>query len=566
VTRTRIPGFHGVVRDDPDARAVYAEAAGIGRILPRAVAVPTDPDDVATLVHWAHAAAVPLIPRGSGSSVAGGAIGPGLIVDCSRLRTRGPIDVTTQSVWVGAGVLCAEVDAAARARGLRFPVDPASAAFCTVGGMAGTNAAGPRTLRYGSMRRWVRALDCVFADGSRAIVRRGEPPPTHVPAIARLLADGGAPLRQAAAERRASRAGVRKDSSGYDIGDYAATRDLVDLLVGSEGTLAVFVGVELALTVAPAATTSLLAAYGSLEGAVLGASAARDAGASACELFDRTFLALVRSAADAASPSPRPPVSVLDGAEAVLLVELEGANAADATAGARRLGEQLRAVGASNVSLALDPAAESALWALRHAANPTLARLDPALKSMQVIEDGCVPPERLPAYVRGVRAALDRQELRGAIFGHAGDAHVHVNPLVDVRDPDWRGRLERLLADVTALTIALGGTLTGEHGDGRLRTPLLHVICSDDVTAEFARIKAAFDPTGILNPGVKIPTPGQQPLEAIKYDPALPALPESAQRALTVVARDRAYATHRLDLLESGQTPANAGPELPPTS
>ncbi len=569
MTRTRIPGFRGVVRDDPEARAAYAEAAGIARIVPRAVAVPTDGDDVATLVRWAHATGAPLVPRGSGSSLPGGAIGPGIVVDCSRLRAIGAVDAAARCVRVGAGALCAGVDAAARSRGLRFPVDPASAAFCTVGGMAGTNAAGPRTLRYGAMRRWVRALDCVFDDGSRAIVRRGAPVPAHIPAIRRLLADSGPALRMAAAQLRTARAGVRKDSSGYDIADFTETGDLIDLLVGSEGTLALFVGVELALTAWPAATASVLAAYESLEAAALGASAARTAGASACELFDRTFLALVRAAANVAGATADAHEAILTiphGAEAVLLVEGEADSSSAVADRARLLADHLSAAGASHVFLALDRTAELAIWAVREAANPTLARLDPALKSMQVIEDGCVPPERLPDYVRGVRAALERQGLRGAIFGHAGDAHVHVNPLVDVRDPDWRSRVEQLLANVTALTIALGGTLAGEHGDGRLRTPLLHIACSTETAAAFGHIKRCFDPTGILNPGVKIPLPGQRPLEAIKYDPALAALPGQAERALAVVARDRAYATLRLELLDDGRAPASADLELPPTS
>ena len=176
------------------------------------------------------------------------------------------------------------------------------------------------------------------------------------------------------------------------------------------------------------------------------------------------------------------------------------------------------------MTVALDRDAETALWALRHAASPVLARLDPALKSIQVIEDGCVPPARLADYVRGVRAALARHWFRAAIFGHAGDAHVHVNPLIDMRDPTWRGRLDSLLADVTALIAELGGTLAGEHGDGRLRAPLLPAVwggAGSPALGLFAAVKSAFDPDGLLNPGVKVATPGEQPIGDVKYDPGI---------------------------------------------
>ncbi|HTH70097.1 MAG TPA: FAD-linked oxidase C-terminal domain-containing protein, partial [Candidatus Saccharimonadales bacterium] len=145
--------------------------------------------------------------------------------------------------------------------------------------------------------------------------------------------------------------------------------------------------------------------------------------------------------------------------------------------------------------------------------------------------------------------ALARQEIRGVIFGHAGDAHIHVNPLVDVRRPDWRARVDALLAEVTALIASLGGTVSGEHGDGRLRAPLLEQLWGRDVVERFALVKDAFDPAGILNPGAKLARPGEAGIGDVKYDPALPPLSANARRALARVERDRAYAAFRLDLL-----------------
>jgi FAD/FMN-containing dehydrogenase len=547
----RPTGFRGVFRDDDDARAVYAEAAGIQRIWPIAVAVPVDVADLRGLVQWAHETRTPLVPRGSGTSMAGGAIGPGVIVDVSRFLDMSPVDADQRRMRVDSGVLCAAVDAAASARGYRFPVDPSSGAYCTIGGMASTNAAGAHTLKFGSMRQWVTALDCIFDDGTQALIRRGQPAPDSVPALMRFLRDA-APAIHAADVAALGHRGVRKDSSGYAVADYARSGELIDLLVGSEGTLALFVAVEVALTPRPVATASLLAAFPTIEAAVLGAGIAREAAASACELLDRTFLDFVRDAADVGDAAARLPAAT----EAVLLIEIEGDSVAHAQAAAADLGRGVTASGAAHVEFALDEGAEAALWELRHAASPVLARLDPALKSMQVIEDGAVPPDRLAEYVRGVRAALTRQGMRGAIFGHAGDAHIHVNPLVDVGDPAWRAKLRALFDEVTALTTRLGGTLTGEHGDGRLRTPLVPLTWPGDsglAMRLFGAVKAAFDPRGIFNPGVKIAALGTPILGDVKYDPLLPALPPRARRALDRIADERAYATPRLALLDAGR-------------
>jgi FAD/FMN-containing dehydrogenase len=541
---TAPPDFRGVFRDDDSARAVYSEAAGIAQVIPRAVAVPADAEDVVALVRWAARAGTPLVPRGSGSGMAGGAVGDGVIVDLSRLNRLDAVDVARRTIRAGPGVLRDQVDAAARTVGLHFPVDPSSGAYCTVGGMASTNSAGAHTLRYGAMRQWVEALDCVFADGSRAEMRRGAQSAPDVEPVRRLLAE--APALVAAEHASPSRhPGVRKEASGYGLAAYAESGDLVDLLVGSEGTLALIVGLELRLTPHLAATASVLGAFDSLEGAVAGARDARDAGASACELLDRTFLDVARRGGA--------PVPVGEEVEAVLLAEVEGASADECTALARQLATRFRAAGAAGVILALDPATEDAMWELRHAASPILSRLDPALKSMQFVEDACVPPERLAEYVRGVRAALARQGMRGVIFGHAGDAHVHVNPLVDLRDPGWRTHVEALLGEVTALAATLGGTLAGEHGDGRLRAPLLAHVWSAETLARFAAVKRAFDPASLLNPGAKLAREHDRAVDRVKYDPSLPPLPPDARAVLARVERERAYARFRLDLLAEAQ-------------
>jgi FAD/FMN-containing dehydrogenase len=528
-------GFRGFFRVDETARAVYAEAAGIARTLPRAVAVPVDVDDLSLLVGWAASRGAPLIPRGSGSSMPGGAVGDGIIVDVSRWRAMSGVDADARTIRVEPGVLRAEVEAQARAHGLRFPVDPSSGAFCTIGGMASTNAAGSHSMHFGSMRRWVNGLSCIFADGTSAELRRGTTAPPGVPAIDRFLAIAS----HLDSDRHVR---VVKDSSGYAIADYRRTGELVDLLVGSEGTLGFFTAIELRLAPAAGATSSVLGAFSSLEQAVDAAVRARASGAVACELLDRTFLDVAASGGGVRQ--------VPADTESALLAEVEGGDGEAAADAARAVEIVFRAAGATTVRTALDQPAETELWELRHAASPILARLDPSLRSMQFIEDCAVPPPNLPEYVRGVRRLLAENGTRGVIFGHAGDAHVHVNPLVDVSQPDWRRRVERILDGVVALAASLGGTLTGEHGDGRLRTPLMPAVWPPDALEDFAAVKRAFDPRGILNPGVKVALPGERALGDIKYDPSLPPLPAPARAVLDRVERERAYARSRLELLD----------------
>ncbi len=545
---TTPPGFRGTFRDDDDARGVYSEAAGIARILPRAIAVPVDAEDVTVLAHWAQITQTPLIARGSGSSMAGGAIGDGVIVDLSRLASIGPVDRATKRLWVGPGAIRDTVDALARTHGLWFPVDPSSGAWATIAGMVATNAAGPHSLKYGAMRHWVTALECVFDDGSRATIRRGAELPTqakHVAAIRRFSTHAMSTIFTTAMAEPVARirhAGVRKESSGYALVEFAKSGDLVDLFVGSEGTLALIVGVELQLVDLPAGRTSICAGFTTLEGAVDASAKAVGLGAATCELLDRTFLDFVRQTA--------PQGSLPEEVEALLLLDAEAPTQVEAEALATAITTAFEALGATGLTRASSAEEIAALWRVRHAASPLLATMTDVGTSMQFIEDGAVPPQALPEYIRGVRSILEHHGFTGVIFGHAGDANIHVNPLVDTSQPGWRAHVEAALDEVVTLTAVLGGTLAGEHGDGRLRTPFMPRLWANDAIILFELVKRCFDPRGILNPGVKVALPGQTPLTDIKYDTSLPPLTAAARRALDTVAETRGYGHFRLDLLD----------------
>jgi FAD/FMN-containing dehydrogenase len=379
------------------------------------------------------------------------------------------------------------------------------------------------------------------------VISRIEPAPEGVPALDAFFKDAVPRISEYSSEQLGHQ-GVAKDSSGYGLAAYRHSGKLVDLLVGSEGTLVLIVGVQVALAPVARASSSVLGAFASLDAAVAAATEARKAGAVACELLDKTFLEV--AALDDVEPAPNGALSAIPvGTEAVLLANVEAADKDESALLAVALERAFEASGSTLTRVATGLSEQHELWELRHAASPILSRLDPSLKSMQFIEDGAVPSDKLADYVRGVRAALDSRGIRGVIFGHAGDAHMHVNPLIDVTAPDWREKLESLLLEVVDLTARLGGTLAGEHGDGRLRAPLLPQVWDEKLIGLFSLVKRAFDPLGILNPGVKVPLPGQKPVADVKYDPAIAPLPDRARAALDRVAAERQYATLRLDLI-----------------
>jgi FAD/FMN-containing dehydrogenase len=501
------PGFRGRFHRDPDVLAEHGRASGILAALPAAVAVPTDSADVAVLVSWAAERRIPLVARGAATGMPGGNVGTGVAVDLrSGLRRVVHIDPAARTAIVEPGVTLAELNAATAPFGLHLPVDPSSGERCTLGGMIANNAAGAHSVRYGATRPWVRALDVVLATGEIASVRRGATPERPISAVGEAIRSKLEPHRTRVL---AGWPEVRKNSSGYALREYLERGDLLDLLVGAEGTLALIVGAELSLAPLPRFRGLALLEFDRLEDVGRAVPRILTTAPATCELLDRTFLDLIRGDG---TPLPHP---VAPGTEGVLLVEAEGdtlAEVEDRLAGVRAAVAGL----AARTTLAADPRDQDRLWKLRHAASPIIARRAGGRVPMQFIEDGVVPVHRLPEYIRGLRAVLGRHGLPAVIFGHAGDGNLHVNPLVDVGAAGWRATVESVLEEVTEIVVALGGTMAGEHGDGRLRAPLLERVWGPEITALFRDVKAIFDPNGILNPGVILPLPDQRPLDALR--------------------------------------------------
>ena len=544
------PRLRGRFRTDERARAAYAEAAGIYRIVPRAVALPADLDDLVKLVQWAADQRAPLVPRGAGSAMGGGNVGDGIVVDLTRMDGPGiEIRASERRARMRAGTSLGELEAAASPLRLRLPPDPSSWRWATAGGVVSTNAAGARSVRYGSVRRWVDAVTLVTADGEVVRLARGlEPAPSYVErppaaALARFERDAAPTIRDARTLISLRFPRVSKSSSGYALDAFIDSGDVLDLFVGAEGTLGVVTEVEWRLDPVPPARAGLrilLRDYGTmaaLVGRLVGL------GASAVELLDRTFLELV-----AAHGGDHTSVPYGTGIEAILLVELEAA----APEQLRALVEAAVAVArplSFEVDAALSREGADRLWHLRHAASPILAGLPPDRRSLQVIEDGCVPLPRLGDYVAAVRRAAAARGLVVVIFGHAGDGNVHVNLLPEIERVGWEAEIAGLLEEITDTVVGLGGVPSGEHGDGRLRAGFLERVYGAEIVGLFRRVKTSFDPLGILNPGIILPS-GEPPIARLKAGAGAVPLPPDIAEALRDIERGGGYARSRLEIAD----------------
>jgi len=491
-------GFTGTFAVDGRTRALFSTASGPVSLMPRAVAIPRGESDLIALMDWARRSRVPLVSRGAGTGMPGGNVGRGVSVDLTRpFNALGAVDPHRRTIRAGAGVTLSAVDRAAREHGLFLPHLPSSADRCTVGGALANNAAGARSFRYGPVRDWVQSARVVLADGRAVELEAGHTEPfaelyrTLSPVSDQII--GGWPK-------------VRKNSSGYALDRYLPHGDALQLMLGSEGTLGMITGAVLRLAPVPEAVTLALLAVRTLEDLPRVSIEAEALGASACEFFGRRFVELTGGSPGGVRVPPQ--------AAALLLVELGGTahQTRAATAALRRVATELGA----DFQTATTEDDRRRLWSVRHGASPAIAAAGGVnVVSTQFIEDSVVPVDRLADYVRGVEAILRSVGFDGVVFGHAGDGNAHVNPLVPTDEPDWLDRVRRALDETVDLVARLGGTLAGEHGDGRLRAPFQDRIWSAPALDGFRTVKATLDPDGILNPGVILPVAGQDPLEGL---------------------------------------------------
>jgi FAD/FMN-containing dehydrogenase/Fe-S oxidoreductase len=519
--------LRGEVRFDDTTRRLYSTDASIYQVMPLGVVLPRTPDDLVAAVQIAAELETPIVPRGGGTSLSGQSIGPGLVIDCSKyLNAVLDIDAGERVARVQPGVVLDQFNRALVPHGLQFGPEVSTASRANLGGMIGNNSAGSRSIVYGKTCDHVRRLKVILADGSTA--EFGPVTPAEWDRKAEARTPEGAAYRavrgilaQNADEIRLRFPNILRRVSGYNLRDLLPDGPgrpgvgLHQLLVGSEGTLAVTAEAELNLVPRPGARGLLVPHFVTLAAALDSLAVCLESRPSAVELMDEMLITLA-----AGNLAMRDTMAPIQGRPAALfMVEFHGADAAEVSYRVHDL--QRRLLGQPGVSAAvavLDPAARDPLWNLRSAAMPLLYGLPGDGKPVTFVEDCAVAPERLPEFAARFRDVLRRNGTDGAFYGHASVGCLHIRPVLNLKDPADVARMRRIMDQVTDLVLEYGGSLSGEHGDGYVRSEWNRKMFGPAVYEAFRQVKAAFDPHNRLNPGKVVDAPAMT--EQLRYTAA----------------------------------------------
>jgi len=498
------------VRHDGTTRALYSSDASLYRVPPLLMAAPRDADEVAVVLEVCRAEGVPVTARGAGTSIAGNAVGTGVVLDFSRHMGRVlAVDPDAATATVQPGVVQEDLQRAAAPHGLRFGPDPSSSSRCTIGGMIGNNACGTRALGYG------RTSDNLL--GLRAITGSGAA--WNAPAVRDGLS----------AVARAGLGTIRTEFGrfGRQVSGFALENLLPEqgfgvhrLLAGSEGTLAVITEATVRLVSEPAHRVLVVLGYPDIAAAGDATPAVLTHGPVACEGIDSRIVDVVR---DRRGPGAVPP---LPRGAAWLFVELTGDDPAELSVRAAELGNSC---GAMDSMVVVDTGRAGELWRIRADGAGLSGRSPAGLPAHAGWEDAAVPPERMGDYLRDFDALMSGYGLTGLPYGHFGDGCLHIRIDFPLQDPGGTAVFREFLLAAGQLVAGYGGSLSGEHGDGRARGELLPLMYSPAALALFAAVKDVFDPDNILNPGVIV---DPRPLDADLREPA------------PVWRRDLAFAYH----------------------
>jgi FAD/FMN-containing dehydrogenase/Fe-S oxidoreductase len=498
------------VRSDGATRAVYSSDASLYRVLPKAVAFPRSEDEVLAAIGVARDRGIPVTARGAGTSVAGNAIGPGLVLDFSRNFTRIlDIDQESRTARVQPGVILDTLQREASRFGLRFGPDPSTHSRCTVGGMIGNDACGSRALGYGRTSDNVRAVSLVTGTGEMLRAERDDAK-TVTSGFELGLASLKALTDRHLAILRTELGQFARQVSGYPVHRLLPENgfDVVRALVGTEGTLGVLTEATLDLVSEPEHRVLVVLGFRDIATAADAAPQVLTFGPTACEGLDSRITDVVRARRGAGAVPPLPPGS------AWLMVELAGDSREEGLERARRLVSDVDALGAKVIE---DEGEGAALWGIRENGAGLAGRAPSGSPAWAGWEDAAVPVAALGAYLRDFDRLLSWHGLTAMPFGHFGDGCVHARLDFAFDEPDGTQRFRAFVQDAATLVAGYGGSLSGEHGDGRARSELLGTMYSAEMLGLFGAVKHVFDPDGLLNPGVLVdPAP-------IDHDLRLPA-------------------------------------------
>jgi FAD/FMN-containing dehydrogenase/Fe-S oxidoreductase len=559
----------GDVRFDAHTRHLFSTDASMYAIEPIGVVFPRDADDVVATVDIAGRFDAPVLPRGGGTSLAGQTVGRAVVLDFSRyMHGIVHLDREGRTARVQPGVVQDELNHAARAHGLFFAPDTSTSDRATLGGMIGNNSCGARSARYGMTIDHVRSVDVVLADASRA--HFGVVPPDEAVRRGGAGSLEGRLYREVPALVAAHGRAIREDfpphwrrSGGYRLERMLPDRgplNLANLVVGSEGTLAVVVEAAVALVPEPGAVAAVAGHFESVAAAIAAVDEARQCDAAAIELIDRFILDLARR-----SPTHGHLVSVLPGDPGALLwVEFYGDTPAEALGAAQRLETRWRA--GRHGSAIVTAATQQEQRRFRELRKAGLGLLMAAgagrERSLAFIEDTAVDPARLSEYTEGVAGILRRHGLRAGFYGHASAGCLHIRPFMDLTRPGEIERMHAVAGEVCTLVAGFGGMNSSEHGDGLARAEFSRRLFGEELYEAMRAVKRVFDPAGRLNPGKKVDAP---PMTEHLRDPARVVTVSLATRFRFPVEGGMHGAANRCALVGQCRKGADAGGTMCPS-
>jgi FAD/FMN-containing dehydrogenase/Fe-S oxidoreductase len=484
-------------------RALYSSDASLYRVVPQAVARPRTAEEASAVLDAARHVGMPVTTRGAGTSCAGNAVGPGLILDTSRhLNSILEIDPDAHTARVEPGVVQSALQIAAAPYGLRFGPDPSTHNRCTIGGMIGNNACGPRALGYGKTSDNVIALEMITGSGEHVTLDGVDH--DHYASLSALRSVVQANLGII----RTEFGRLERQVSGYCLEHLLPENhfDVTRFLAGSEGTLAVIIGATVRLVADAPHKIMIVLGYPTMADAADAAPLIVDHHPTACEGLDRRIVDVVRRTRGEAAVPPLP------RGNGWVFVELAGEDLAELRTRADAL---IAAAGALDGVVVSDPAQAIVLWKIRED-GAGLAGISLARPAYPGWEDAAVPAQHLGSYLRDFDRLLIDHGLDGLPYGHFGDGCVHVRIDFPLTEEGGARRYRSFVEEAARLVAGYGGSLSGEHGDGRARSGLLSAMYSPAALAAFGQVKAAFDPQNLLNPGVLVdPRPVDADIRAI---------------------------------------------------
>ena len=481
----------GAVDDGTRRRAEYSSDASNYRVVPDAVVFPKSDEDVAEVLDFARVNGLSVTARGGGTSVAGNAIGPGLVLDFSRhMNTITHLDPDNRRATVQPGVVLGDLQRAARPHGLRFGPDPSTQSRCTLGGMIGNNACGPRAVAWGRTVDNLVSIDMLDGRGVRRTLGAGT---DAVPGLDEFVRANLGVIRTELGR-------FDRQASGYSLEHLLPERgaSTVKSFVGTEGTCGLILHATVDLVEVPATTVLVVFGYADMPSAAEAVAALMVSGPTAVEAIDAGLVAVVRAHRGTVPELPR--------GDGWLFIEIAGSTQPEAVAIAQAMCANANALDSRIVT---GPAEAAALWQIRADGAGLSGRTAKGEPAWPGWEDAAVPPRNLANYLRDFADLTADHEVNGLLYGHFGDGCVHVR--LDLPIAQAPQRFRSFLIEAAKLVARHGGSLSGEHGDGRARSELLPLMYSPNALVAFAAFKALFDPDNVLNPGVLV---DPQPIDA----------------------------------------------------